>query len=158
VYYRYLYFLEDGRVLYALTSSPPHEIFPRFRKVCLQGYKKSSNSTKISNKRSSSSSSHNNNNSNDNNNADIDSVIVWGKYTVQKYKVLVTAKQPWQYVKFELTICPEYNMYGRFGYLSFDKHMTSYSNDGIWENSTDDDYISYEVPNEPFRFVRDRRL
>ena len=36
VYYRYLYFQEDGTVLYALTSSPPHEMFPRFRHVLLR--------------------------------------------------------------------------------------------------------------------------
>ena len=36
VYYRYLYFQEDGRVLYALTSAPPHEMFRRLLKVCLK--------------------------------------------------------------------------------------------------------------------------
>lgn len=35
-YYRYLYFQEDGRVLYALTSTPPHEMFRRLLKVCLK--------------------------------------------------------------------------------------------------------------------------
>lgn len=35
VYYRYLYFQEDGRVLYALTSAPPHEVFRRFLHTCL---------------------------------------------------------------------------------------------------------------------------
>ena len=34
VYYRYLYFQEDGRVLYALTSAAPHEMFRRLLKVC----------------------------------------------------------------------------------------------------------------------------
>jgi F-box protein 9 len=32
---RYLYFQEDGRVLYALTSAPPHEMFRRLLKVVL---------------------------------------------------------------------------------------------------------------------------
>ena len=36
VYYRYLYFQEDGRVLYALSSTPPHVMFKRFLKVCLK--------------------------------------------------------------------------------------------------------------------------
>ena len=36
IYYRYLYFQEDGRVLYALTSSPPHEMFRRLKKLVLQ--------------------------------------------------------------------------------------------------------------------------
>jgi F-box protein 9 len=35
VYYRYLYFQEDGRVLYALSSTPPHVMFKRLLKVCL---------------------------------------------------------------------------------------------------------------------------
>jgi F-box protein 9 len=35
VYYRYLYFQEDGRVLYALSSAPPHLMFKRLLKVCL---------------------------------------------------------------------------------------------------------------------------
>ena len=33
VYYRYLYFMEDGRVMYALTTSSPHEMIPRMVKV-----------------------------------------------------------------------------------------------------------------------------
>jgi F-box protein 9 len=35
VYYRYLYFQENGRVLYALSSAPPHEMFRRLLKVVL---------------------------------------------------------------------------------------------------------------------------
>ena len=35
MYYRYLYFQEDGRVLYALSSTPPHVMFQRLLKVCL---------------------------------------------------------------------------------------------------------------------------
>lgn len=129
VYYRYLYFQEDGTVLYALTSSPPHEMFPRFRHVLL---------------RSNSSTSSTN---------PMDRSIVWGTYNVQKYNVIVKAKQPWQYVHLEMTICPEYNkLHGRFGYLSFDKHMTSSA--GNW----DDDCVTYKVPIEPFRFIQDRRL
>jgi len=34
-YYRYLYFQEDGRVLYALSSSPPKEMFCRLLNVVL---------------------------------------------------------------------------------------------------------------------------
>jgi F-box protein 9 len=33
IYYRYLYFQENGRVLYALSSAPPHEMFRRLLKV-----------------------------------------------------------------------------------------------------------------------------
>jgi F-box only protein C-terminal region len=35
VYYRYLYFQEDGLVLYSLTSAPPHEVFPRLKRICI---------------------------------------------------------------------------------------------------------------------------
>lgn len=35
VYYRYLYFQENGRVLYALSSAPPNEMFLRLLKVVL---------------------------------------------------------------------------------------------------------------------------
>ena len=35
VYYRYLYFHEDGRVLYALSNSPPKVMFRRIRNVIL---------------------------------------------------------------------------------------------------------------------------
>jgi F-box protein 9 len=35
IYYRYLYFQEDGRVLYALSSAPPHEMFRRLLRVVL---------------------------------------------------------------------------------------------------------------------------
>lgn len=36
VYYRYLYFQEDGRVLYALSNTAPHEMFRRLLNVCLK--------------------------------------------------------------------------------------------------------------------------
>lgn len=36
VYYRYLYFQEDGRVLYALSSAPPHLMFRRLLRVCVE--------------------------------------------------------------------------------------------------------------------------
>lgn len=35
IYYRYFYFQEDGRVLYALTSAHPHEMFKRLLKLVL---------------------------------------------------------------------------------------------------------------------------
>jgi F-box protein 9 len=36
-YYRYLYFYEDGRVLYSLTSKAPHEMVPIFKKIYFTG-------------------------------------------------------------------------------------------------------------------------
>jgi F-box protein 9 len=38
VYFRYLYFFEDGRVMYALTHAGPHEMIPRFRRMLIHGY------------------------------------------------------------------------------------------------------------------------
>lgn len=37
VYYRYLYFQENGKVLYALTTSSPHEMIPRLQKMNITG-------------------------------------------------------------------------------------------------------------------------
>lgn len=130
VYYRYLYFQEDGRVLYALTSAAPHEMFLRFRKMCLQ--RKTPHGD-----------------------AYTDPAAVWGTYTVQKMQVTVDARQPWQHVRLEMTIQPEYRMHGRWGYLSFDRHMASKSaNFEEWSN----DRNIFEVPEEPFRFIKGKRL
>eukprot|EP00522_Entomoneis_paludosa_P014858 CAMPEP_0172453046 /NCGR_PEP_ID=MMETSP1065-20121228/10524_1 /TAXON_ID=265537 /ORGANISM="Amphiprora paludosa, Strain CCMP125" /LENGTH=384 /DNA_ID=CAMNT_0013205205 /DNA_START=85 /DNA_END=1239 /DNA_ORIENTATION=+ len=124
-YYRYIYFQEDGRVLYALTPTAPHEMFVRFRKVCLDP--------------------HNHE----------DPTIVLGTYQVQKTHVTVHAKQQWQYVQLEMTIQPQYLYHGRWGYLSFDRHMSSASNNfEEWSM----DRVQYDVPEEPFRFVPDKRL
>jgi F-box protein 9 len=133
VYFRYLYFFENGRVLYALTSQPPHEMFPRFLKMCL--YRPEERPEEGDS---------------------IDKAAVWGTYQVQKCKVMVQAKQPWQYVRLELSIKPENTMHGRYGYLSFDRHETSIS--GKFDAETWGDRISYDVPDEPFRFIKDKRL
>lgn len=125
VYYRYLYFQEDGRVLYALTSVGPHEMFRRLRKMCLH-------ETEYT-----------------------DPAAVWGTYSVQKNKVTVNARQPWQYVRLEMTIQPRYRLHGQWGYLSFDRHMTS--DRGNFEDWSHDRVV-FEVPEEPFRFVKDKRL
>jgi F-box protein 9 len=122
-YYRYLYFQEDGRVLYALTVAPPHEMFRRFLKVCLS--------------------------------READPDAVWGAYQVQKTSVLIEAKQSWQFVRLELSIRPEITVNGKYGYLSFDGHMSSSSgNFDEWSH----DRVVYEVPEEPFRFIRNKRL
>jgi F-box protein 9 len=126
VYYRYLYFQEDGRVLYALTTSPPHEMFRRFLKVCLQRGNEKVN----------------------------DKDAVWGTYQVMKDSVTVSAQQPWQHVQLELTIQP-FTESGRFGYLSFDRHMTS-SSGSFGDDSRD--RVVYDITGDPFRFVRHKRL
>lgn len=125
VYYRYLYFEENGRVLYALTPSPPHEMFPRLKRVCLTGQ--------------------------------TDRSAVWGTYRVQKTMVTVHAKQSWHHVQLTLNIDLDNRSHGRYGCLTFDRHMTS-----VTGNFDDDDWLSdrivYDIPDEPFRFIKDKRL
>lgn len=83
-----------------------------------------------------------------------DPVCVWGTYQVSGKHVTVTARQPWQYVKLEMTIQP-ISLHGRYGYLSFDRHVTSSCEDfSEWDATT----VQFEVPDEPFRFVKERRL
>lgn len=123
IYYRYLYFQEDGRVLYALTTAPPHEMFPRFRKVCLS--------------------------------KEPDKAAVWGTFTVAGRIVTVEAEQSWQHVRLQLSILPN-NLHGRYGMLSFDGHVTS--SKGRFDDPWDRSRVVFEVPEEPFRFVKDRRL
>jgi F-box protein 9 len=125
VYYRYLYFHENGRVLYALTSASPVEMFGRFLRMCL-------------------------------NPSETDEAAVWGTYQVHKRRVTVTARQPWQYVKFEMTIQPS-NLHGRYGMLSLDQHISNTTPD-FDAASHCPHRVQYEVPEEPFRFVRDKRL
>eukprot|EP00538_Stauroneis_constricta_P006744 CAMPEP_0119563586 /NCGR_PEP_ID=MMETSP1352-20130426/23921_1 /TAXON_ID=265584 /ORGANISM="Stauroneis constricta, Strain CCMP1120" /LENGTH=415 /DNA_ID=CAMNT_0007612211 /DNA_START=68 /DNA_END=1315 /DNA_ORIENTATION=+ len=36
IYYRYMYFQEDGRVLYALSPTPPNLMLPKMLRICLQ--------------------------------------------------------------------------------------------------------------------------
>jgi F-box protein 9 len=125
VYYRYLYFEENGRVLYALTPSPPHEMFPRLKRVFLTGQS--------------------------------DRSAVWGTYKVRKTCVIVNAKQAWHHVQLTLSIDLENRSHGRYGCLTFDQHMTS-----VTGNFDDNDWLSdrivYDVPNEAFRFIKDKRL
>ena len=125
VYYRYLYFQEDGRVLYALTPTPPHEMFPRLLRMCLIT-------------------------------GESDPAAVWGTYRVRGTKVTVTAQQEWQFVQLQLTIQTENRMHGRYGYLSLDQHYTSKAGD--FRDHWRSDRLRYDVPEEPFRFVKDKRL
>jgi len=125
-YYRYLNFYEDGRVLYALTSKPPHEVIPTFLKV------KSTNTQVKS--------------------------TVFGKYEIQKDLVTVDIEHPWHHVKLFLRVLKDgyIGARGRFWALSFEKHLSSGSNnfDEYWSR----DLVQHEVPNEPFRYLRDWRL
>ena len=128
VYYRYLYFQEDGRVLYALTSASPHEMFLRLLKVCLKRNRHDEGSA--------------------------DKAIVWGTYQVQKDSVVITARQEWHTIRFELTIQNSV-IDGKFGTLALDRHLSSPS--GCFEDWSGD-RVEYKVPEESFRFIKSSRL
>jgi len=123
VYYRYLYFHEDGRCLYALSNSPPKVIFPRILNVILHR-------------------------------EETDPAIVNGTFQVQKYNCTVIAKQPWQTVKFEITIVPD-SPHGRFAALTIDRHLTSVSG---YLDDWSYDLVEHTVPDKQFRFMKDARL
>jgi F-box protein 9 len=153
VYYRYLYFQEDGRVLYALTSTSPHEMFQRLLKVCLNRKKPDKDG-----KGGAGGST-------------LDKSIVWGTYQVQKDNVTIVARQPWHTIQFELTIqntttasaaisSSKHSMWddppdGKFGRLTLDRHLSSPS--GCFEEWSQD-RVEYKVPEESFRFIRSNRL
>eukprot|EP00548_Thalassiothrix_antarctica_P001216 CAMPEP_0194141802 /NCGR_PEP_ID=MMETSP0152-20130528/11177_1 /TAXON_ID=1049557 /ORGANISM="Thalassiothrix antarctica, Strain L6-D1" /LENGTH=371 /DNA_ID=CAMNT_0038840545 /DNA_START=20 /DNA_END=1135 /DNA_ORIENTATION=+ len=124
VYYRYILFLENGTVLYALVSAAPHEMVRRLLKILRTGGP--------------------------------DRAVVHGNYIVKGTSVTVTAKQEWQHVKFNLTVQPN-SHWGRFGALSFDRHLSSKSgnfDEYVWPN----DITEYKVPHEVFRYLIDKRL
>ena len=112
-------------MFYALTASPPHEMFRRFLKASLNPHHFE------------------------------DPAIVLGTYQVQKTQVTVHAKQEWQFVRLDLSIQPQILYHGRWGYLSFDGHWTS-ATDNFEEWSPD--RTAFDVPDQPFRFVREKRL
>jgi hypothetical protein len=138
VYYRYVYFMEDGRCLYALTPTAPHDMFKRFLKMCCgPSAKPGSHSTASTS----------------------EDCVVWGTYELRKHKVIVDAKQPWQFVRLELSIQPHITLNGRFGYLSFDRHMTSTLPLSPYGSAVrDENVITYDVPDEPFRFIPCKNL
>jgi F-box protein 9 len=126
VYYRYLYFQEDGRVLYALTATPPHEMIPRLLRMCLTPSEK-------------------------------DRAAVWGTYRVKKTTVTVKAQQEWQYVQLVLSIDTTDRLHGRYGLLAMEEHYTSKTGN-FDKDDWRSDRIRYDVPDEPFRFIKDKRL
>ena len=128
VYYRYMYFKEDGRVLYALTSAPPHEMLPRFVKMTITGEK--------------------------------DKNALWARYEIHKHNVTVWASHPWHDVRFEMKLLSSDHkvpgVKGLFTAMSFERHTSSVS--GNFDEYYSTDLVKYDVPTEPFRFLRDWRL
>ena len=135
VYYRYLYFFEDGRVMYALTHITPLEMIPRFRRMLVHGQKAESK----------------------------DKWGVWGRYQITKDVVRVWIAQAWHEVCFQLKVIPSnkalYYDSGDRGVcttMCLEMHMSSAS--GNFDNDSHD-LVKYEIPGHCyFRFLRDRRL
>lgn len=134
IYYRYLYFFEDGRVMYALTHAHPMEMIPRFANMILRGY------------------------------GSKDKWGVWGKYQIKKDIVKVWASQKWHDVCFQMRLLPSNRVLnydngdrGVCTTMQLEKHMSSAS--GNFEDDNYYDLVTYEVPQHLyFRFLRDRRL
>ncbi|KAL7544081.1 hypothetical protein ACHAXR_013512 [Thalassiosira sp. AJA248-18] len=133
VYYRYLYFFEDGRVMYALTHATPMEMIPRFSNMLLRG---------VSVK---------------------DKYVVWGRYQLRKDVVRVWVSQDWHDVCFQLKVIPSNKVLqydtsdkGMCTTIKLEKHMSSPS--GNFEADSYD-LVNYEIPDHCyFRFLKDRRL
>eukprot|EP00563_Minutocellus_polymorphus_P016266 CAMPEP_0181057764 /NCGR_PEP_ID=MMETSP1070-20121207/20427_1 /TAXON_ID=265543 /ORGANISM="Minutocellus polymorphus, Strain NH13" /LENGTH=501 /DNA_ID=CAMNT_0023137205 /DNA_START=9 /DNA_END=1511 /DNA_ORIENTATION=- len=125
VYYRYMYFKEDGCVLYALTSAPPHEMLPRFVKMTLTGVKdKNALWAQYEVQR------HN--------------VTVWASHPWHDVRFelkLLSSDQKVSGVK------------GVFTAMSFERHMSSVS--GNFDEYESTDLVKFDVPTKPFRFLRD---
>ena len=133
VYYRYLYFFEDGRVMYALTHATPMEMIPRFRQMILHGYGLK------------------------------DKWGVWGRFQIKKDVVRIQVSHSWHDVCFRLKIIPSNNVLfydwgdkGMYTTMVLEEHLSSASGNFEYDSY---DLVKYEVPSHSyFRFLRDRRL
>ncbi|KAL7554921.1 hypothetical protein ACHAWF_018476 [Thalassiosira exigua] len=133
IYYRYIYFFEDGRVMYALTHATPGEMIPRFGSMLLNGH------------------------------GSKDKWGVWGRYQIKRDVVRVWVSQSWHDVCFQLSVVPSNKAFhydtadrGMYTTMTLEKHMSSASG-----NFGDDSYdlVKYDIPSHcRFRFLRDRRL
>jgi len=145
VYYRYLYFCENGTVLYALTPMEPQDIIPKLL-LKLKG--------------------NDNSNNKENNNR-----IVSGKYEVCKNVARVfDIKYSWCHVVFDLQICTEKEEEKEeevdntlFTQLFLVKHQTRtsrtpFNGDLLDDTATNYDVTEFQTPSEPFRFLFDNRL
>ena len=134
VYFRYLFFFEDGRVMYALTHATPVEMIPRFRRMLIHGF------------------------------GSKDKWGVWGQYQLRKDEVVVKVSHDWHDVCFQLRVIPSNKVLhydsgdrGKYTTLQLEKHMSSAI--GNFDEEHSPDLVQYEIPtNTFFRFLRDKRL
>jgi F-box protein 9 len=134
VYFRYMYFFEDGRVMYALTHATPLEMIPRFKRMLIHGY------------------------------GSKDKWGVWGTYQLRKDEVVVKVSHDWHDVCFQLRVIPSNKVLcydsgdkGMYTTIQLEKHLSSAVGD--FEEDRSPDLVNYDVPPSAyFRFLRDRRL
>ncbi len=129
-YYRYLYFFENGTLLYALSSKPPHEMISIFMKMKQQGVHSYES---------------------------VNGVL--GTYVIQKDKVTVNVTHPWHHVRMVLKVLKDgySGSVGRFWALEFEKHWSS--KNGDFDEYWSRDLVEYKIPSDPiFRFLRDFRI
>lgn len=128
VYYRYMYFFEDGRVLYALSSAPPHEMIPRFVKMSTTGERdKAAVWGRYEVQRN--------------------NVTVWASHPWHDVRFELRIIPSDQKVE---------GARGVFTAMSFVRHLSSAS--GNFDEYWSPDLVEYDVPSQYFRFLRDWRL
>ena len=85
-------------------------------------------------------------------------VLLYGTYQVQKNTVVVHVSHSWHEVKLEMEILDDgcIGATGKFWAMRFVRHFSSASGD--FDEYWSRDLVEYDVPSEPFRFLRDWRL
>jgi len=83
---------------------------------------------------------------------------IFGTYQIQKDIVTVDIEHPWHHVKLVLRVLEDGAALakGRFWALQFEKHQSSVSND--FDEYWSRDLVEYDVPKQPFQFLRNWRL
>ena len=83
---------------------------------------------------------------------------VFGSYQIQKDVVTVDIQHPWHHVKLVLRVLEDGApmAVGKFWALQFEKHQSSANND--FDEYWSRDLVNYDVPTDPFRFLRNWKL
>ena len=153
IYYRYLYFLEGGVVLYALTASPPMEVLPKLRYIRTMG-----NIINTKKRKTTTLALVDPNNTQHLHDLYKKYNIEWGRYEVSKYNVDVHIQHPWCFVLLQLSILRGVQVgydgiQGQFRVLKLENHLTS--SNGEWRGN---DVAHLCTPTGYFRFLTDWTL